>query len=311
MIKVLQLELIPCKVLISRTEQHLDYITQRGQIIMTTNTQPNTVGRFNAELSLKEAQAISVDVLTQLTVDELSFLLKVLERSDTKVSKRKADLVKGIMKTTILKNAPKETQQIVAEHSKKKTPKKSPKALKEQIKEAEAEVKEEETKPAKASKKSPKKSPKQAEEKAEERVEEPKKPKSLKKKKKDVPNPAKMSQEELIEYAKQLQEASETFPKVMDLEKTVFTMTDFETVEDIQEALVTDPYTTYIFVDEKIDKSLTQFIVVYANSEVIVLVDKNREVNSTITIKHEQMDADHITINKTQFEYSFYTRKNK
>lgn len=258
-------------------------------------------------MSITQILSLSVEALQGKNLAELSELHKALNDSKQKKAIKKADLIAGIITAKKkqgekLPEAPKVDEQPSIEEAKelapvenstkapvkpKLKPKTSTKApLKQQIKEAEAD-----------------------EPKAEEKKPEPqKKPITLKKKRTEAPDLSKMSQEELIAYASTLQEQSEHFPLEIPAEKSTYKRTEFETLKDIQKELIERPMTLYIFADERLDDKLTQFLVLFANAEVVVLFDRNRQKNSTITLKAEQLEAENIIIDKKQFKYSFYSR---
>jgi hypothetical protein len=259
-------------------------------------------------LTITQAININVEELQKYSLVELAELHNFLTTSKQKKAKRKADLVAGLINAK-KKEQPKEEKEPVAiENSVKVKPK--PKASKKSAGVTEDVEPEKESKPDKSKKVTPKAKPK-AEAKAEEKV-EPKKPKSLKKDKGEKPDLSKMSQEELVAYVQQLEEKVETFPTVIEGQKTKYVRTEFDNVTDIQKQLMDNPYATFLFADEKIDDNLTSFLVLFASSEVIVLLDRNREKNTTLTIKTDQLDATHIKFNKAgKFEYSFYIREKK
>ena len=122
-----------------------------------------------------------------------------------------------------------------------------------------------------------------------------------------------MTREELLAYVKQLQEKQEreVFPQVIEGERVRFVQLKLETIQDIQKVLLEKPYQLYLFADERLNE-LTQFIVLFANEEIIVLLDRNQQRNSTVTIKTEQLKADHIVFEKEgKFAYRFYLREAK
>lgn len=257
---------------------------------------------MTTNLTIKQALSLPLETLQAMPIEELQSLHSVLKESTQKQATRKADLVSGIIKG--LKKASQVVAEVTSpqpelvENSVKAPSKKKPSKKK---KEAEAEtVAEEPKKPAK-------KQPKKQEEKVEE--EAPKKPKSLKRKAEKKADVTKMSQEELIEYAKTLQAEVEQFPEVISGEKSSYELIEFDTIKDMQVHLLANPMKLYVFADEKIDDELTQFLVLFVNQDIIVLLDRNRQKDTTITLKQEQVDAEHITMNKTKFKYAFYNRK--
>lgn len=275
-----------------------------------------------SNITLTNALALPIETLQAMDVQMLTDLHSVLVASTQKKATRKADLVSGIIKglkkasdtvvetvqaellpveNSLKKKAPgkkkapvknaqpdnvEEITEVDGTEAKAPGKKKAPKkALKDQIKEADAEAKDEE----------PKEAPK----------------KSLKKKKAPKPNLKQMSQEELIEYAKTLQEQTEDFPSEIPGDKASYTRLDLDTIEDIQNHLVTKPMHLYIFMDEKLDETLTQFLVVFVNAEVLVMIDRNRQVNTTVTIPQKDLDADFMKFDKAKFKYSFYERSSR
>lgn len=257
-------------------------------------------------LTIKQALALPLETLQAMPIEELKALHSTLKESTQKPATRKADLVAGIIKG--IQKASKVVAEVTSpqaelvENSVKAPSKKKPskKALKEQVKEAEAEAKEE---PKKPSKKQPKK------EEAEAKEEAPKKAKSFKRKAGKKADVTKMSQEELVEYAKTLQAQAEQFPEVIKGEKSSYELIEFDTIQDMQKHLLTSPMKLYMFLDEKMDEELTQFLVLFVNQDIIVLLDRNRQKDTTLTLKQEQVSEEEITINKVKFKYAFYNRK--
>lgn len=275
-------------------------------------------------LTVTQALALPLETLQAMDVQMLQDVHSVLASSPQKKATRKADLVTGIIKG--LKKATSDVVETVqaellpVENSVKTPSKKRPGKAKvkpepkeEEILEVDGtEPKAETTVPKKKApgKKAPSKALKEQIKEADEEVkeEEPKKPKSLKKKKAPKPDMKKMSQEELIEYAKTLQEATEDFPSIIPGEKASYTRLDMDTIEDIQKHLLEKPMHLYVYVDEKLDESLTQFLVVFVNAEVLVMIDRNRQVNTTVTVPQKDLDSEYMTFSKAKFKYSFYER---
>lgn len=273
-------------------------------------------------LTVQQALAMPLETLQAMDVQMLTDLHSVLKASSNKKATRKADLVSGIIKglkkasDTVVETVQAELLPVENSVKKKAPKKKAPvKAQPDNVEEiTEADGTQPEAETTIPKKKAPgKKAPKKAdaEQEAEAKEEAPKVPKSLKKKKAPKPNPEKMTQEELIEYAKTLQEATEDFPSEIPGDKASYTRIDLDTIEDIQNHLVTNPMHLYVFMDEKLDETLTQFLVVFVNADVLVMIDRNRQVNTTVTIPQKDLDADFMKFDKAKFKYSFYERSSR
>lgn len=249
-------------------------------------------------MTLVQALQFTVEDLQAKTLEELQELHSILSGSKQKKARLQADLIAGII------SAKRKDQKVTATVENSVKPKRR------------ATVKKE-----KADAQAPAETPAPADEKTEEKAEAetPKKkkatPKKVSTKKADnVEKPLEeMSKEELLAYVKQLQEqkAREVFPQVIEGEKVRFTQVKLETIQDIQKVLLEKPYQLYLFADERLNE-LTQFVVLFANDEVIVLLDRNQQRNATVTIKTEQLKADYIVFEKEgRFAYRFYIREAK
>lgn len=255
-------------------------------------------------MSITQILTLSVEALQGKSLAELAELHNSLKDSKQKKAMKKADLIAGIInakKKEAKEAEPKaeEKELVTVENSKKLVAK--PKAT--------AGAPKAEDKPKATVK--PKVTPKAEEQEQEEqpKADKPKATvKSLKRPKQEQPDLSKMSQEQLMNYVQTLQEQTETFPSEIPAEKSTYNRLEFETLKDIQRELIERPMTLYLFADEKIDDKLTQFLVLFVNAEAIVLFDRNRQKNTTITLKPEQLEAEHITMDKQKFKYAFYSR---
>ena len=251
-------------------------------------------------MTLVDALKFTVEELQEKSLEELQELHNILSASKQKKARLQADLVAGIMNAKQKEQAKAQAQQeeqqdaqevaATVENSVKVKPKKKVTTKKKADAEAQAEQKEEDK---------PKKAPK----------------KKVTAKKADAGEKPleEMSKEELLAYVKAMQEkqAREIFPEVIEGEKVRFTQIKLETIQDIQKLLVEKPYQLYLFADERLNE-LTQFIVLFANDEIIVLLDRNQQRNTTVTLKTEQLKADHIVFEKEgKFAYRFYIREAK
>ena len=238
-------------------------------------------------MTLAQALQFTVDDLQAKTLEELNELHSILSRSKQKKARLQADLVAGIM--TAKKKA--EAEAKATKTKKKVTAKKKATATATATAEAEAK----------------------AEAEANTTVENSVKPKKAVQKKKADKSLEEMTREELLAYVKQLQEqkAREVFPQVIEGEKVRFVQVKLETVHDIQNVLLDKPYRLYLFADER-SNELTQFLVLFANEEIVVLLDRNQQRNSTVTIKTEQLKENYIVFEKEgKFAYRFYIREAK
>lgn len=260
-------------------------------------------------LSITQILSISLEDLQAMSSDQLNELHSLLLDSKQKKAMRKLDLIEGILKVRE-KEEPKQEELVLVENSvkapiKPKAGAKKPNAGKPKLTpKPKAEGKAEE--PKAEAQEQPQEQPK-AEDK-------PKAPKSLKKPEESKPDLSKMTQEELLEYAKQLQSKVEIFPEVINGDKVNFVKTDFESVKDIQQFLLKRPFDLFMFVDEKYDDNKkTCFLVLFVNSDITVILDRNRQKDQTLTLQTEQIDATHITFpkEKSKYKYSFYTKEKK
>jgi hypothetical protein len=122
-----------------------------------------------------------------------------------------------------------------------------------------------------------------------------------------------MSQEELLSYIQQMQEqqAKEIFPEVIDANTIQFKQVKVDTVQDMQKFIIEHPMSLYLYMDEKLDNDLTQFTVLFANPEIVVMLDRTRQKNTTITLKPEQLKDGHYTDKNGKFPIRFYLREVK
>ena len=256
----------------------------------------------NQQLNITVAQALALplDTLQTMSIEGLEAIAEVLATSKDKRATRKLDLVKGLLKGKKAE-APKAEPVTVENSTKKPAPKKKAPAKKPTAKKAESVAEPEtveEEKPKTAKKPAPKK----------QEAEAPKAPKSLKRptsKKKDL---SKMSPEELKAYVAELEEKAEGMPKEIKGENVHLKRVEFDTIEDIQKHLLAKPFQLFLLADEKQDENLTQFQVLFANAEILVLLDRNRQKNSTVNVDVSKMTAEHLVFDKLKFSYAFYTK---
>lgn len=259
-------------------------------------------------MTIVEALKYTVEELQEKSLTELEELHSILSASKQKKARLQADLVAGIMnakKKEVKEKAQTQTE-VKAENSVKTKVK-----LKAQA-QADAQASAEQKK---------KKVTKKAEAKTEEKAKAPKKTPKKKATEKEATKKAEqtekpleeMTREELLAYVKAMREkqAREIFPEVIEGEKVRFTQVKLETIHDIQKVLLEKPYQLYLFADERLTE-LTQFIVLFANDEIVVLLDRNQQRNSTVTLKTEQLKADYIVFEREgKFSYRFYIREAK
>lgn len=249
-------------------------------------------------LTITQLIKIPVEELQAMEVAQLEELHTIASESKQKPAKRKADLISGIIAGK-KKEAKKEEKELeLVENSAKlkaSSKKKSSSKTKAEKKEAPKKDTEEE-----------------AEQKEEVKAEEKPKKKSLKRPKKEQPNVKQMSKEELEKLAATLLEENQKFPSVIAGQKVQYVRQDFDTIEEIQTVLQTKPFTLFMTVDERVDNDLTFFQVLYASEDVLVMIDKTRQVNSTINLDTTKgLEAEHIVFEKKKYEYSFYTKEAK
>lgn len=276
-------------------------------------------------ISITKAISMSVEEFQKLQLSELAELHKLLADSKQKKALRKADLVAGVITAKKKERKSEEQAELVGAENSVKTPKKPTPKKADPITE---ELKKPTPKLVKPSK------PKQAEElkklagedeeqpqeqskgvtedKPQEQEQEQQEP-TFKRPTQEQPDFANMTKEELMKYVATLEAKTEKFPKVIDGQKTKYTRTEFENVKAIQDVLLKNPMNLYIFADERIDEKKTQFLVLFASSECLVLLDRNRQKNTTITFEMKNVTATHLKFpkEKSQFEYAFYIREKK
>lgn len=289
---------------------------------MTTN---------KTEFTLTSAMSLTLEQLQVLPTEALNEAMNTLKASAQKKAGRKADLIAGILKgrskeaeagepeaseqleLVPVENSVKAPKKPKASGMKmtsktpkgKKAPKPEPEADGEMLADAkfhgDAEAKPKKTKAPKAKAKAETPEPTKA---------EPKKSKSLKRKKSDAPDVDKMSEKELRELAKNLTAKVNMFPDEIRGENTSYVnIENFETVKEMQKFIIENPLRLHVFADEKLDDNLTQFLVLFVNEDVIVLLDRNRDKNTTLTVPMKNFTADTITFDKMKFKYSFYVRQ--
>lgn len=284
--------------------------------------------------TITAALALTLDQLQALPTEALKEVHETLKASPQKKASRKADLIAGILKGK--SNQPEEAAETeedaeqmellpVENSAKKAAPKmkmtsKTPRKPKvtaateptgDQKAEMDADAKFHGDGEKADEKAAPKKtaSRKPTGKTAAPKKEAAPKSKSLKRVKKNAPDVDAMTPEQLKEYAKTLTAQIEVFPEEIAGAKTTYSIMDnFETVKDMQKFLIENPMRLYVFADEKLDDDLTQFLVLFADEDVIVLLDRNRERNTTLTVPQKNFTADTITFDKMKFQYSFYRR---
>jgi hypothetical protein len=140
-------------------------------------------------------------------------------------------------------------------------------------------------------------------------------PKKLSKKNTVKKPDLKKAPKEVQEYIASLESEAIKFPEVLEGEKFDFVRTEFDDLRDLQQALLSNVYSVYIFIDEKIDDTLTQFLVTYANENLILGVDKTRNTDTVVQIHPEELEEGKYSYkegkNKFTFDYSFYTKEKK
>jgi hypothetical protein len=298
-------------------------------------------------ITVSKALSLSVEDFQKLELAELAELHKLLADSKQKKALRKADLVAGVInsKKKEAKQQQQEEQQqeeptlftVGAENSTKAPAKPFAESLKKsgmkltgKMPKPKAQTKDPLTDSLKQPK--PKATPKaptkqelealgneslqeqqKADAKPKAEKKEENKPQTFKRPTESKPDLTAMTQEQLLLYIQQLEEKSETFPQVFNGEKTKYTRIDFENVTELQTHLRTKPYSLYCFVDEKQDEKLTQFLVLFASPEILVVLDRTRYKNTVTTIEMKNVTESVLKFpkEKLQFEYSFYIREKK
>lgn len=280
--------------------------------------------------TIKQALAITPEAIALLPLDAMQALADALATSEDKRAKRKLDLVAGTLEG-LRKQAKKAGDKIseaefkAVENSVKKVGKKKPvvKAKPEAPEVAEeseqAELPLDDAQPEaqpEAPKKKPVAKPKTKAKKVAEEVEEAPEAEADKKPAKPA-KPAKVT-DEVAELKKQLAKLekekallqAEIFPKVIEREKGA----DLEslalpTVQDVQKLLIERPLQTFLYVHEGLDDKPTAFTVLFMNEEILVLLDRSRQKNTTLTLLVKNMTVKTVKIDNRECPFTFYLPK--
>lgn len=97
-----------------------------------------------------------------------------------------------------------------------------------------------------------------------------------------------------------------TSPTGKELVATKYEGKTADKIRAIQQQLVATPYEMYALVHEGLDDVATTMQVVYMNESIIILVDKSREVNSTLTLLVPHMTRSAFKIDGRNCPYMFY-----
>lgn len=229
-------------------------------------------------MTITEILKTTPEELQAKSVEELQAMHAQAEKSNQKKLKLKADVIRGVLnakskeepKAAPAPEAKKEPEKVLVENSVKKPAARKAPAKKAPAKKPEVKAVEEKKAPAKKAPAAKKAAPVK---------EEPE--------------------------AKQ-----ELFPDVIKTDKSSYEAVKLKTVEEIQQALVDEPFHYYLFVDEEVEQPV-QFLILFASKDVIVLLDRNDMINTTVTIKTKQLKPDVIDWGKEhgKFPYRMY-RKN-
>jgi hypothetical protein len=245
-------------------------------------------------------KAFTVEELQGMNLAKLSELHNSLADKKDKKARLQRDLIAGVIKSKTAEKKAEQEQQlelVPAENSAK------PKAGKKKAKGA-------------IGKKVPAKiAEPEAKEEAKPEPEKKKLPKKLSKKNTVKKPDLKKAPKEVQEYIASLESEAIKFPEVLEGEKFDFVRTEFEDLRDLQQALLSNVYSVYIFIDEKIDDTLTQFLVTYANENLILGVDKTRNTDTVVQIHPEELEEGKYSYKEGKttftFDYSFYTKEKK
>jgi len=244
-------------------------------------------------LNITDAMNISPEEIQALSVEDLQTLHSKLQDSKQRKAKRTLDIVSAQLKLRKAK-APKakeeaKEEKVLVENSVKTIKKPSKPATKAPAKASAGKT------PAKKEKASTKPAPKK---KAESKA------KSL----------DEMTKEELVAYVQALQEEKEreTFPEVVEAsDKIQYTQLKLDGVRAIQEAILENPMCLSLFADEKLDDKLTNFTVLYASSTILVLLDRTRHKDTTLTLPITSIKKEgKIDFGQDgKFDFRFYLRE--
>jgi hypothetical protein len=249
---------------------------KRSVSIMTSTT---------TNLTVTQGLSLSVEDMQAMTLAQLAELHSIMKESKQKKAGKRADLIAGII-TAKKKEAKKaEPEKVAVENSAKVKAKPAKKVAK-----------------PKASAKPAKTEEKAEEPKAEAKQEEAPKQKSL----------DSMTKEELLAFISSMETKQDVFPEIIEATKMKYVKTSFDNVKEIQNQLKSSPYSLYLFMDERLkDENLTQFLVLFANAEVVVLLDRNRQKNTTITLATKDFKDGSVVVGDGKFDISYYISQKK
>jgi hypothetical protein len=57
-----------------------------------------------------------------------------------------------------------------------------------------------------------------------------------------------------------------------------------EDIQQLGEVLVSNPYAVYVFMDERVDDTLTQCLLTYASDKLALFVDKSRQPETFLSV---------------------------
>lgn len=262
---------------------------------MTTNTQEYTY-------TITEALAVFPEDLKSKPLEEVQAIADALATSTAKKAKLKLDLVIGTL-----------------EARRKEAKKSGDSAAEQDVKAIENSLKKKprSNKPKKVApkKEEPKQEELPLEEKPEEVAEEPK-PKSPKKaapkKEKTEKGAEGTSDKELLEKLAALEKENaklknKIFPDVIERkDKAPLVAQDLPNVKDVQKILIERPLELFMYCHEGLDDNSTVFTVLFMNEEILVLLDRSRQANTTLTLQVKNMRQRSVTIDKRECPFRFY-----
>lgn len=258
-------------------------------------------------MTIKEALQVQPEELATMTLEEVQTVADTLERSTAKQARLKLDVVKGTL-----------------EARRKEAKKAGNEEEAKEVQAVENSVKKKVAKKAKPKLKAPKQEAMELEEEEEEgQAEEPKeepKPKKAPKPKKKEDEAEAGEDEELKAIKKKMAELekenaklkAEVFPNRLERKgKAPLVAQTFKKVQDVQKVLVERPLELMIYAHEGIDDKPTAFIVLYMNEEILVLLDRSREANTTLTLDTKSVTEKSLKINNRECPYVYYLAEKK
>lgn len=276
------------------------------------------------QFTVKQAMSLMPEALAKLSLEELQTVAEVLKGSSDKRAERKLDLVKGVLEAR-RKEAKKagetdrEKEIRAIENSIKK-----PKAEQDKLPLDGEEADKPEEQPQNSAKSTnsrqkPKltinRNSKNQKPEPETKPDAKPEPKPQPQSKPEQTDKMKELQKQMKEFQKQMKELAEEnralkgklFPDEIEInDGVVVEAIKLPELADIQRVLQDRPYKLMMYVHEGIDDQLTAFTVLFANEAILVLLDRSREINSTMTLQVKDMTESSVRIDNRDCPFNFY-----